>query len=467
MLKLPATLFCIGLLFYLFRMERRDHPELSAGLWISCIWFIIVATRPISAWLSSGGREITSEAVETGSPIDRFVFSLLLLLALWCLARRELPWASILRENRGFLLLFLFALVSALWSEYPLVSFKRWVRGVGAASAALIVVTERSAFSAFTAVLRRTSYLVIPLSVLTIKYYREIGVGYGVWGGVVYRGLTGNKNMLGRVCLLAIVYFAFVLLYRQFTRGEMSIRAQFWIAILYLGMSIWLLHTSKSATSLATCLLAGGLLLAFRLGGPSRGWFHFLILLCVPVFVVLVFSFEAVPRMASLFGRDPTLTDRTEIWSDLLQIRGNSLVGTGYGGFWIGERLDFLWARWSWLPNSAHNGYLELFLQLGIVGVTLLIGCIALTYSKLATLLRSDFAKGIFCYVWLLIFVLYNITESATFLDSMMWFVFTLYAFRYKTAQVEEEGARAYRDTAEGEVADKARAEWVSSRTGR
>ena len=70
-------------------------------------------------------------------------------------------------------------------------------------------------------------------------------------------------------------------------------------------------------------------------------------------------------------GRDSTLTGRTEIWTHVLWVAGNPLLGTGFESFWLGDRLANVW---SIMPGiqEAHNGYLEVYLNLGWIGVTLL-----------------------------------------------------------------------------------------------
>ena len=79
--------------------------------------------------------------------------------------------------------------------------------------------------------------------------------------------------------------------------------------------------------------------------------------------------------MAEAVGKDPTLTDRTKIWAFVLGMHTNPLVGTGYQSFWLGPRLEYFWQN-SGLGhlNEAHNGYLEVYLELGLIGVSLLIG---------------------------------------------------------------------------------------------
>ena len=78
--------------------------------------------------------------------------------------------------------------------------------------------------------------------------------------------------------------------------------------------------------------------------------------------------------MIQLLGKDPTLTDRTLLWAELLKVDINPLFGTGFESFWLGERFRSFTASHWWAPNEAHNGYLETYLNLGLVGLFLLIG---------------------------------------------------------------------------------------------
>ena len=74
-------------------------------------------------------------------------------------------------------------------------------------------------------------------------------------------------------------------------------------------------------------------------------------------------------------GRDATLTGRTGIWQTVLNEPNNPLLGTGYASFWLGDRLQRIWALYPRTPLlQAHNGYFEVYLNLGMVGVALLGG---------------------------------------------------------------------------------------------
>ena len=75
-----------------------------------------------------------------------------------------------------------------------------------------------------------------------------------------------------------------------------------------------------------------------------------------------------------VIGKDPTLTGRTIIWSSLISsIRKQPLLGYGYTAFWgflQGESANTVLVFHGPL-GYAENGVLELWLELGAVGVIL------------------------------------------------------------------------------------------------
>src|SRR5581483_4780832 len=91
-------------------------------------------------------------------------------------------------------------------------------------------------------------------------------------------------------------------------------------------------------------------------------------------------------------GRNPTLTGRTEIWSAVLHFAGNPLFGTGFESFWLGDRIKHIWAygEMTYGINEAHNGYIETYLNLGWIGVALLVNLIITGYRNIHGAMRLD-----------------------------------------------------------------------------
>ncbi len=75
-------------------------------------------------------------------------------------------------------------------------------------------------------------------------------------------------------------------------------------------------------------------------------------------------------------GKDLTLTGRTELWADIFRIaKTHLLFGCGFQGFWVVDALNIqaLYQVYVWIPIQAHNGYLDILNETGLVGLTLFI----------------------------------------------------------------------------------------------
>jgi len=127
-------------------------------------------------------------------------------------------------------------------------------------------------------------------------------------------------------------------------------------------------------------------------------------------------------------GRNPTLTGRTDLWKQCLEIEGNPLVGTGFESFWLGWRIQRIWDQNLGIRlNEAHNGYLELYLQLGWCGVLLLAVGLARGYLRIVRGLRSDFSLGGLKLAYLVVALNYNHSEAGFRVQCCTW-VFLLLA---------------------------------------
>jgi hypothetical protein len=93
----------------------------------------------------------------------------------------------------------------------------------------------------------------------------------------------------------------------------------------------------------------------------------------------------------TLLGRNATLTDRTEVWELALRLQPNPILGAGFESFWLGQRLEDLWSKFWGKPNQAHNGYIETYLNLGLIGLVILFAPILATFRKISWDLNHRF----------------------------------------------------------------------------
>lgn len=427
MLPQIATLVCALGILGLFLLDRNRKSRISPTLWIPILWLAIGGSRTVSEWLGWTSTDQYQRYLE-GSPVDRAVLIAFLLAGLLVLLARGRLTGVLLRANGPLLAFLLYAAVSILWSDYPLVAFKRWAKALGDLLMVLVVLTNADARGAIRRLLARAGFLLVPLSILLIKYYPEWGRGFSPWTGEGYStGVTTSKNGLGIICLVfglgSLWAFIGALRSEERPRAVGPLVAHGTI----LGMTLWLFEVANSATALG-CFLVGSVLLVLTSGRrftPRPVVMHVLVLCIVSLFVFALF-FAPTVGLVQAMGRDSTLTGRTELWADLLGIAVHPWFGTGFESFWLGPRIETLWGKHWWRPNQAHNGYLEVFLNLGWMGVALLGLVITWGYGKIAATLHRDPELGKLRLVFFLVALLYNFTEAAFKAMHPVWIIFLL-----------------------------------------
>lgn len=439
----PDLALIIGFLFIgvVFSTERHRKQELSPAIFLVFLWAIVSSTRPVGVWLDLWGFPVIGSTDPTeGSIYDRLFYGPLALIGLIILIKRRTEWGDLIQKNRWFIILFAFMAISILWSSFPTVSFKRWVKAMGTVVMALLVLTAKDRCTSASCVIRWTAYLHIPLSIIMIKYFRHIGVDWNDYSGEAsWVGLATSKNTLGQVAAISALYFLWDW---KTNAGQKIIRL---ISFVYILMSLYLLKGAEDSISI-TSLSVFGMAFVLWLGmnwvkhKPSLGLRIFKgSLALILAFLVLLIIHSLVNfgeksilgKVIGFLGRDITITGRTEIWNDIFKVASQSpLVGVGYGAFWIGRIANIPWTEnVSWTLGQGHNGYVDVYLQLGWIGVFLLM---AFLFSSASAIGKSFLKEGDFCRLRMILFLVVlfvNITES-TFLrgDHYLWLVFLMAA---------------------------------------
>jgi len=128
-----------------------------------------------------------------------------------------------------------------------------------------------------------------------------------------------------------------------------------------------------------------------------------------------------------MLGRNPTLTGRTDIWKAVLSFHTNPIIGTGYDSFWLGGRIEKVWQIIGYKGISqAHNGYLQVYLELGLIGVALWSWLAAYGYRKAVLALRTDPLMGRFRLAFITAGLIYSLAEAGFRAMMPIWVVFLL-----------------------------------------
>lgn len=425
-----ASIGCLLGIVFLFRLDRDRTVKTSRALWLPVLWLWIAGSRSVGQWLEMfgiggfGSRMDSASQYLEGSPLDRNVFLALTLIGVGILVNRRTQVARLLRSNAPVLIFFLYCAVSTLWSDYTDVSFKRWIKALGDLVMVLIILSDPEPLAAIKRVLARVGFVLLPLSVLFIKYFPAWGREYSHFDGRGSNiGVTTTKNILGMVCLI----FGIGPLWRLWSAvkdEEFRKRGQLLAQGVLLATTFWLFSMADSATSFSCYLMVVGLFVISLLGrfGRKPLTVNLFVLTTIGVAIFAIFG----GAFLGTVGRDATLTGRTDIWKLVLSLKGNSLVGTGFESFWLGWRREKLWSTYRFHLNESHNGYIETYINLGWIGIALLAVLLITGYRNSMAAYRRNPEAGILRLAYILVAVIYNFTEAGFRMLDPVWVFFLL-----------------------------------------
>ena len=424
--KLIATVLCALGIAALFRLDRERNAKITPALWIPTVWLFIAASRNFTDWLQMGSAGGSADYTE-GSPIDRaFLTTVLVLGVIVLLTRAKRAWL-VLRMNGPILVYFGYCAVSILWSDFPDIASKRWFRACGDVVMILIVLSEPDWQAALRRLCARLGFLLVPLSILFIRYYPDLGRRFSRGGRFFWVGVATDKNALGMMCLLfglASIY-RFLMVYRE---PKSRARKRMLIAQgALLLMTIYVIREADSATALSCFGLAGTvMILTFLFPWARRpAMLHAMVVAGVGIAFSALFLNLGSGLVEDL-GRDSTLTGRTAIWSAALSLVHNPLLGTGFESYWIGPRLREVESQIHQGVNQAHNGYIEIYLNLGLAGVASLAALIITGYRRIIPAVRQQILAGNLRLAYFVVALAYNFTEGGFKMMHPVWIMFLL-----------------------------------------
>jgi len=421
---IATIIFVIGICG-LFWLDRHPDEHTSKALWIPVIWLAICASRPVSSWVQSGQVMDLRVRYLEGSPLDAAIWGVLLIAGLIVLLWRVQAASAFVNVNLALILYFTYCGVSIVWADYPFVSFKRWIKAAGDVVMILVVLTDNNRLPAIRRLLTRVSFVLIPVSVLLNKYYPAVARAYNRHWEAMYSGVTTGKNLLGMTCLLCgLASLWSLLLAHALPKGKERRRRKLAHGVILL-MVLWLLHMAHSMTSLA-CLGLGSLVMLFirrakPVARPLRIHVAATAVVLVAVFALFLDSSGVLVRS---LGRNPTLTGRTEIWHAVLVNSSNSLLGAGFESYWMGDRMVSVWkilGSGAEGIQEAHNGYLEVYLNLGWMGITFFALVLLVGYRRIVAAFRWCPDVAVLMLSYFVTAIIFGLTEAAFRMMAPVW----------------------------------------------
>jgi len=316
--------------------------------------------------------------------------STIYLIALIMLLPRYRDVIALLSKNKALVLFMIVVVLSMMWSELPSVTLRRALALVGTTVFGVYLAIRFSPSELLNLLALALGFSAIE-SLLFVLFSPRIaihwGSNYGAWSGAF-----GHKNILGRTMVLGMLVLWAVL--PQLRRFRLPILAT-------IALSLLLVVMSQSRTS---WIAAFGLLLAIPfLHYMQRSQIPLMIrVLLVALaglgglgFVVLEYADIGLQAV----GRDDTFSGRTDIWAAAIEVGSDKpLLGHGYRTFWTRGLTNRL------LTGNGHNSFLDIWLELGTVGLGLFLTTFFVTGQRaLKRLARSNDRRG----QWYVMFLLF------------------------------------------------------------
>jgi exopolysaccharide production protein ExoQ len=359
--------------------------------------------------------------VTRGSPVMRMAWAVVYAITLVRVLGRLDRIAVIVRANKMLCALLGVAAVSVLWSIDPGVTLHGAVTLVFTTLFA-IDMSMHYTITRQIRLVRIALLLVVGVSVLVEMTMPGMVPG-SEFEGSAWHGVFGTKNVFGRIIALAVASCLMPPL-RKWSRVAMAaigvvlgVLARSVGTVGYIVAIVWLfggwsiLKWSPKARRVA---LVGGIVIAV---------------------VVTCFTAENFGAVTAMIGRDPHLTGRTTLWElSLADIGQRPVLGYGYRAFWTETsrpaRLIREESHWEDAPHS-HNGYIDLTLGLGLVGLGVYAGVFGIVARRAYIFFMSSnegYEKWPLTFLSLVF--LYQLTESSIVTgDTIFWILFCSLAF--------------------------------------
>jgi exopolysaccharide production protein ExoQ len=361
-----------------------DTPVSQQVLSWLLFWPLLTLIARQAVYFSGPAR--SAEAFQNGAAMagtsgshTSLVVNLLFLLG-FVLAGYLQVW-TVIKRNWLIPAMLALAVCSAAWSPAPTITLQMCV-SVGLCTLFACYLSARYSTERLMQLLIFMGVVSALLSILFVVALPSYGVFQG-YGGNAWQGICKHKNGLG-------VSMAFLLSPVFFTNHYGR-----WRRVAYAALLLFLIYKSQSrgawAYAAGMFLFVGWLSLVRRV--RSRELALILLITGTVGLATVALGLAFWPLLAAKMGKDPTMTGRTgiyiEVWRSIVK---HPILGYGFGGFWYTRspeaqriRLALAW------PNIgyAESGVLDLALNIGFLGVGLVVAMIAKATIQGARLLRS------------------------------------------------------------------------------
>jgi exopolysaccharide production protein ExoQ len=393
------------------------------------ISLIFYTSGPLQLILSGGagqGDDLAPVSTDYSILQSMFFISYLIVAILVIFQWKKALYA--LKKNWTIALLMGIGLASAIWTFIPGQTLVRSIALVGTSLFGLHLAI-RYTLQEQLRLLGWSFMIIIVMSFLFAIAIPSFGVmPSGVHAGA-WRGIYVHKNVMGKVMVVGAIVF-WILATNSKQKSWLT-----WLDWMGLGLSFCLIVLSKSSSSIINCITVLALVPIYH----ALSWRYYVM---VPTLITAIaiggglslwFSTNAATLLDGI-GKDATLTGRADMWPYIIEmIEKHPWLGYGYNGFWgdADAPSAYVWAAAKWMPPNSHNGFLDLWLELGLLGVVVFTIGFGQTILRTLVWVRTHKSReSLWFLLYLTNLVLSNLSESSLLnRNDIFWLLYVSASF--------------------------------------
>lgn len=404
------------------RLVRTGPSRLA---WIAAVFLVLVQQDAfVSTPLVLKDFSVAAFR-DTQNPFNTAAVALsILFISIACLPRiRQI--GTLISDNRFSFLYMLVVLFSAAWSIHPDLTVRR---GIGYVLTMLIAAYLSLGFDVLDRLkVLSWSFAISAMgSVLFAVAFPQYGVMQTVDLVGNWRGVFPHKNVLGPVMAVAVFTELFILVV---SRG----RPRWRFALLGLYFALVVLSHSSTALLLSLAFLAGTCL--YLMYQPGRQMLVHITIVGVPlVLAALIFIWNDPDLALGIIGKDTGLTGRTALWSTVAPlVEQRPVLGWGYRAMWQANDAyaAVIDQMTGWGAGHSQNTFLEIALQLGLVGTGVMLGIVVIALRRgVRCCNRAILPLGWFSLMFFGAAIMAGMTEATLGQNqNIIWLAFNILAF--------------------------------------
>ena len=408
---------------------RQAEAGWAAALrdWSLGLYLVYASVQDLTSLFLPGADTATMTALNDvqGSLLNQIAVMAALIFAIAVSLLNRTPWNRLWNGVVPLLAFVGIAALSIAWSDYPDLASRRVLRLAAELATLILLVSAYSDTGSLFKVVFRALAFVMLLDIAALALH-------SAYTPLGYQGVHGHKNQAGSFAFFALPVFVLAVRDRRIVHSQA-------VAILFALAAVAIMILSQSKTAgVATVSCAAFIFALYALHSHFR-WLAagFSLFTAAAAAGFVFFSDLSWPDLLASLTGDPTFTGREYVWDFMLsRIAQSPWIGYGFGSFWgVGQDTGLMLqqSNITFYFGQAHNGYLDVAGELGLLGVIAVTIMFAWYAAKIVRLYRSgkEFGFFLFSTYIMLGFVLYNLTELVLFrpgADLWIYFVITMQA---------------------------------------